>query len=104
MFSQAASNLAVGETVTLLQPPSAFSRCINSDGERASAKRQLLLSRLLEPGGRVLLGGRQRRRGAPTGASRGKVGPVVASGGGELAMVRRAEHVLHAYSRSRDSP
>ena len=30
--------LAVGETVTLLHPPSTFSRCFNRDGERASAK------------------------------------------------------------------
>ena len=30
--------VAVGETVILLPPPSPFSRCINSDGERASAE------------------------------------------------------------------
>ena len=29
--------LAVDETVILLHPPCTFSRCINSDGERASA-------------------------------------------------------------------
>ena len=33
------ATLAVGETLILLPPPpSTFSRCINSDGERASAK------------------------------------------------------------------
>ena len=34
----AEERLAVDETVVLLHPPSTFSRCINSDGERASAK------------------------------------------------------------------
>ena len=33
---------AVGETVILLTPPSTFSRCINSDGERASANDRLV--------------------------------------------------------------
>ena len=31
-------DLAVGETVILLHPPSTFSRCFNRDGEGASAK------------------------------------------------------------------
>ena len=30
--------LAVGETVILAATPSTFSRCVNSDGERASAE------------------------------------------------------------------
>ena len=32
------ASIAIDETVILLHPPSTFSRCINSDGERASAK------------------------------------------------------------------
>ena len=35
---QRAPRLAVDESVILLHPPSTFSRCINSGGERASAK------------------------------------------------------------------
>ena len=36
--SMAGIACAVGETVILLHPPSTFSRCFNSDGERASAE------------------------------------------------------------------
>ena len=53
--SAASLRSAIGETVTLLHPPSTFSRCFNSDGERASAEWQYSRQRLLWPGALVVL-------------------------------------------------